>query len=211
MEEWFQRPNPTERTKVVEIGGRYGFASLLLATKRPELSFEVRCDSQEFLRHGKVSVDVTQFEASITFTHLPLFNAMHPDDSRTVWVFVLRNLLWNWADVDAIKLLQTLLPALRASRSVRILVTDGISPEPKEFPPHVEIAYRRRDITTMTMHNAKQRSQAEWLALFSRVSPALQVSIYLILKKGMIEICIGDQIWWQQFARVQRLVGDWSV
>lgn len=91
-------------------------------------------------------------------------------------MYVIRNLLWNWSDGDAVNLLQTLLPTLRATTSIRILVTDGVSPLPNDFPPHIEIGYRRRDITTMTMHNVKQRTLSEWLQLFARVDPSLKVS-----------------------------------
>ncbi|KAL8725158.1 MAG: hypothetical protein Q9166_007533 [cf. Caloplaca sp. 2 TL-2023] len=189
---WFQRTTPSKRTKVVEIGGRYGFSSILLAKEKAELSFEVRCDSQEFLRHGEASVGA-ESNASIAFKYIPsLFDPLPSDDSNTVLVYMIRNLFWNWADYDAVKLLQTLLPALRDTPSIHILVTDGVSPSPKEFPPHIEIAYRRRDVTTMTMHNVKQRSQAEWLALFAQVDPALKAS---------------DNAFWEQLARIQRLVG----
>jgi hypothetical protein len=89
---------------------------------------------------------------------------------------VIRNLLWNWSDGDAVNLLQTLLPILRANTSIRILVTDGVSPLPNDFPPHIEIGYRRRDITMMTMHNVKQRNLSEWLQLFACVDPSFKVS-----------------------------------
>ncbi|KAI4242318.1 MAG: hypothetical protein L6R40_004047 [Gallowayella cf. fulva] len=175
--EWFQRMTPPDRTKVVEVGGRYGFASISLAEENAELSFEVRCDSQEFLRQGEALVGRDP-KPSITFTYVPsLFDPLPADDPNTVLVYVIRNLFWNWTDDDAVKLLRTLLPALRETQSTHILVTDGVSPSPAQFPPHVEIAYRRRDVTCMTMHNVKQRSQAEWLALFALVDPALQASI----------------------------------
>lgn len=177
IQAWFQRNPPTDRTKVVEVGGRYGFASISLAEKKARLSFEVRCDSRDFMGSGEALVG-PESKARIVFTYVPsLFDPLPSDDSNTVLVYVIRNLLWNWADEDAVRLLQTLLPTLRASPSTRILVTDGVSPSAKEFLPHIEIAYRRRDITTMTMHNVKQRTQAEWLAMFARVDPALKVSI----------------------------------
>ncbi|KAL8791883.1 MAG: hypothetical protein Q9195_005545 [Heterodermia aff. obscurata] len=173
---WFQSERPSNRTKVVEFGGRYGFASVSLVAKEPKLTFEVRCDSQEFLRRGEALAghDST---SRITFTHVSsLFGPLPLDDSKNVLVYVIRNLFWNWTDDDAVKLLKTLLPTLRITPSIHILVTDGISPSRRDFPPHVEVAYRRRDVTTMTMHNVKQRTQAEWLALFSRVDPALKAS-----------------------------------
>lgn len=174
--EWFQCDRSSSRTKVVEFGGRYGFASVSLVAQETKLSFEVRCDSQDFLRRGEALVK-HQSKSRITFTQVSsLFGPLPPDDSENVLVYVIRNLFWNWTDDDAVKLLKTLLPTLRTTQSTYILVTDGVSPSPQDFPPHVEIAYRRRDVTTMTMHNVKQRTQAEWVALFSRVDPALKAS-----------------------------------
>jgi hypothetical protein len=166
-------------TRVVEIGGRYGFASVSLVEERPNLSFEVRCDSQDFLQRGEAAIGPSSKDR-ITFTNVASLSDPPPtDDSDSVFIYVIRNVFWNWADDDAVKLLQVLLSTLRAAPSTRILVTDGVSPVPKQFPPHVEIAYRRRDITTMTMHNVKQRTQAEWLEMFSRVDPNLNVSLPL--------------------------------
>ncbi|KAL8727587.1 MAG: hypothetical protein Q9181_005659 [Wetmoreana brouardii] len=189
---WFRRNPPTIRTKVVELGGRYGFASVSLAGEKAELSFEVRCDSQEFLRRGEALIG-PECKARIAFTYVPsLFDPVLSDDSNTVSVYMIRNLFWNWADDDAVKLLQVLLPTLRTTPSTCILVTDGVSPSPKEFPPHVEIAYRRRDITTMTMHNVKQRTQAEWLTMFARVDPTLKVSITLTLTADTADAWTGE-------------------
>lgn len=191
---WFQRTTPLNRSKVVEIGGRYGFASILLAKKKAELSFEVRCDSQEFLHHGEALVG-SDSKASISFTYVPsLFDALSSDDSNTVMVFVIRNVLWNWTDADAAKLLRTLLPALKETPTMRILVTDGVSPSPTQFPPHVEIAYRRRDVTCMTMHNVKQRTQAEWLALFASVDPALKASLQITPTEDITDMGTGGNM-----------------
>lgn len=173
---WIQRRLPPPLPKVVEIGGRYGFASVSLVSDQLELFFEVRCDSQDFLRRGEALVR-PESSRRISFSHVPSFFDTPPQgDVGVVWVYVIRNLFWNWTDIEAVKLLQTLLPVLRDNPLTRILVTDGVSPLPHEFPPHVEIAYRRRDITTMTMHNVKQRSQIEWLGLFAQVDPALKAS-----------------------------------
>ncbi|KAH3917841.1 hypothetical protein HBI56_112900 [Parastagonospora nodorum] len=164
-----------ELTTAVEIGGRYGFASVTLVGEYPSLSFEVRCESDDFLRRGKALVD-PRYDDRIIFTNVASPSAMAcTGDSTKVFAYIIRNVFWNWTDDDAIKLLQVLLPTLRTNKSTRILITDGVSPVSKQFPPHIEIAYRRRDITTMTMHNVKQRTQAEWLEMFSRVDPCLSV------------------------------------
>jgi hypothetical protein len=174
--EWFTRHAFSKDSKVVEIGGMYGFASVMLAPQVPDLSFEIRCDSETFLSRGKALL-APRATNQVSFTHVDsLLYPPNVDNMSPVSVFMIRNLLWNWADDDAIRLLRSFLPMVRTSSSARILVTDGVSPLPNEFPPHVEIAYRRRDITTMTMHNVKQRSQVEWLDLFGKVDHRMKVS-----------------------------------
>ena len=170
--------------RIVEIAGRYGFASLYLVKERPDLVFEIRCECQEFLDHAKLLVDASSLDR-IDFRRVhSLLDPLPAQDFTNVTTYLVRNVFWNWKDSDTINLLRALLPTLRVSPRVSILVTDGVSPEPKQFPQHVEIAYRRRDITTMTMHNVKQRTQREWLELFSCVDPALSVSLQMLTLDG---------------------------
>lgn len=153
----------------------YGFASVTLAPQVPDLSFEIRCESEEFLSQGKSLLE-PESNAQISFTHVDsLLYPPNVDKTIPVSVFMIRNLLWNWADDDVVALLRSFLPVLTSNSSARILITDGVSPLPNQFPSHVEIAYRRRDITTMTMHNVKQRTQTEWLELFGKVDRCLKV------------------------------------
>ncbi|KAI9648873.1 hypothetical protein NHQ30_003514 [Ciborinia camelliae] len=173
---WFDhKTSASKNTKVIEIGGRYGFGSVSLAAEKSDLSFEIRCDSQDFLDRGEALID-PHTRGRIAFTHVrSIFEPCPASDSSSVFVYLMRNLFWNWTDDNVIKLLRSLLPILKAAPTY-ILITDGVSPLPKDFPPHVEIAYRRRDITTMAMHNVKQRTQDEWLDVFSQVDPALKVN-----------------------------------
>ncbi|PWY67987.1 S-adenosyl-L-methionine-dependent methyltransferase [Aspergillus sclerotioniger CBS 115572] len=193
LETWIQQHPPTSRTKIVEIGGRYGFASVSLVQKLRDLSFEVRCDTQDFLDRGSALVP-SECRDRIFFTHRPsLFDPLPMADKPRVWFYVIRNLFWNWPDEDVIQLLQTI---KRASDSfTRILVTDGVSPQSGEFPPHEEIAYRRRDVTTMTMHNVKQRTQAEWMDVFGCVGEGIQIETTFERSshvcKGLWEIRFG--------------------
>lgn len=181
IRQWFQQNGSTTRSKVVEIGGRYGFASISLVGEKSGHCFEIRCDSQTFLDHGMASLPSKQngINSRIVFTHVSsLFDPPPLDDANTVLVYIIRNVLWNWTNNDAAKLIRTLLRTLESSPSARIIVTDGVSPSAKEFSPRVESAYRRRDVTMMTMHNVKQRTQAEWLDLFSGIDSSLMVSAF---------------------------------
>ncbi|WPH01302.1 S-adenosyl-L-methionine-dependent methyltransferase [Acrodontium crateriforme] len=175
LNDWFKIHDDLPSMKVVEFGGRYGFASLYLAEKYPQCEFEVRCDSQDFLTRGEALLKAT-CRRQVIFTHTP--DGLHDaptEDQSAVSTYIVRNLFWNWSDEEATRLLRKLVPALRSKPSTRILVADGLSPAFNEYPPHIEVAYRRRDVTTMTMHNTKQRSQVEWLALFGKADPQISV------------------------------------
>jgi hypothetical protein len=173
---------PPQGSKVVEFGGRYGFASLPLSNERPDLFFEVRSDLLDCLQQGKEQAD-QKLEHHISFTHTP---DLHSDpfcdhDDKDVSVYIFRNVFWNWPDHQVVCLLKRLVPVLKSNAAARILVTDGLSPLPNSYPPHVELAYRRRDITMMAMHNVKQRTNAEWMSLFRSVDSDIQVRCILII------------------------------
>jgi hypothetical protein len=88
-------------TTAVEIGGRYGFASVSLVEEYSSLTFEVRCDSRDFLQRGEALVN-PHYRSHITFTHVASTSATVPtSDSNKVFVYIIRNLFWNWTDDDA--------------------------------------------------------------------------------------------------------------
>ena len=59
-----------------------------------------------------------------------------------------------------------------------LLVNEMMSPERGRFDKHVEQAYRRRDVTVMTMHNAKQRTEEEWRGVIWKASERFVVSVF---------------------------------
>ena len=98
--------------------------------------------------------------------------------SRTI--FLLRGVLWNLDDDQAIELLQSFIPAMQGPDGPLLLINDLVSPTYGTFEPHVERAFRRRDVTLMTMHNVKQRTASEWAALISTASPQFKVRAILM-------------------------------
>jgi len=139
------------------------------------LSFEIRDSSQTLLERGKQSLP-PQLQQRIVFTQSnDSFDPQPTGDTEKVITYVIRNVFWNWSDKDVSRLLQTFVPVLEKSPGTVVLICDGISPGRKIFEPHVELAYRRRDLTMMTMHNVKQRTEEEWRAVFATASPCFQV------------------------------------
>jgi peptide subunit release factor RF-3 len=87
----------------------------------------------------------------------------------------MRNVLWNWSDEDAVKIIKTFVPILKQAPGTVLLVNDGISPVYKAMSNNLLKPYRRRDVTVMTMHNTRQRTEAQWAELFKKADDGLQV------------------------------------
>lgn len=75
---------------------------------------------------------------------------------------------------------------MRESPGAVLLVNEMLSPAPGTFERNVEKSYRRRDVTVLTMHNAKQRTEDEWRELFVEASPEFEVSALLTRSLGRL-------------------------
>jgi hypothetical protein len=168
---------------VIEVSGKTGSFSRQLAAIFPDLCFEVQDSSSEMLRRGKQSVQ-PELAGRIRFRPRHLFATRsiqemegegEGDRGFTPIVFLLRGVLWNLDDSEAIGLLQSFIPAMRRRDGPFIVISDLVSPAWGTFEPHVERAFRRRDVTLMTMHNVKQRTASEWAALIRSASPHFKV------------------------------------
>ncbi|KPM40017.1 hypothetical protein AK830_g6532 [Neonectria ditissima] len=91
-------------------------------------------------------------------------------------IYTLNSILWNLSDEDCIAILSHFLPLLEKSPNSVLLLNELLSPLPGTFEPHVDKAYRRRDVTVMTMHNAKLRTEKGWREIFQKASPNFEVS-----------------------------------
>lgn len=91
-------------------------------------------------------------------------------------LFLLYGVLWILDDKSCVDLLRGFVPLLRHPARPILLVCDLVSPAQGQFDPHVELPFRRRDVTLMTMHNARQRTAKQWLDLVVEADPRFQVS-----------------------------------
>ncbi|KAL6716880.1 hypothetical protein ACLMJK_004792 [Lecanora helva] len=138
---WFKSSSSRRPTSVVDVGGRnIGF----LSAEFPAFNFETQADNFEPPR-------------------------VQTANERRL-VYLIRNILWNYSDADCIKMLRAYVPILERAENAMLLINEMISPALGTFATHVEKGYRRRDVTVMTMHNAKQRTEAEWRDLFTRAN-----------------------------------------
>ncbi|KAM0432845.1 hypothetical protein ACHAPT_004547 [Fusarium lateritium] len=149
LETWFSEnlEKTTCPRKVVDLVRTPETASRFLAEKFPSLELEVH----------QLPKDVSQFTLE--------------DEPSTPCVYLFKSILWNLPDKECIYVLSNLLLATRKSKDSVILINDLLSPPPGTFEPHVDKAYRRRDVTVMAMHNAKLRTKEEWDAIFRQSHP----------------------------------------
>lgn len=167
---------------VIEVSGKTGSFSCQLAAIFPDLFFEVQDSSLELLRRGEQSV-APELAGRVRFSPRDPFATRSfqemedegGDRGFTPIVFLLRAVLWNLDDSEAIRLLQSFIPAMRRRDGPLLLISDLVSPAWGTFEPHVERAFRRRDVTLMTMHNVKQRTADEWAAMIRRANPHFKV------------------------------------
>lgn len=110
------------------------------------------------------------------FHHTLNYTQVQQKDPFQPSVYLLKSVLWHCPDQDCINILRHLSHLVALNHRSLILINDLVSPEPGAFEPHVEKAYRRRDVTVMTMHNAKLRTATEWESIFRRSNPDFIVS-----------------------------------
>lgn len=96
-------------------------------------------------------------------------------------LFLLYGTLWILDDDRCVDLLRRFVPLLLHPSQPTLLICDLVSPEKGQFETHVELAFRRRDVTLMTMHNAQQRTAKQWLDLMKKAESRFQVSYRQIL------------------------------
>lgn len=111
---------------VVDIGGSQGHVSIALAQSYPSLSFIVQ-DRGEVIK-GAAEALPGDLSHRITFMAHDFFT----DQPVKADVYLLRRVLHDWSDSHCINILQGLVPSLK--KGARIIVNDGIMPDPGKLP-----------------------------------------------------------------------------
>jgi hypothetical protein len=150
------------------VGGGSGHVSLALARRFTHLSFRVQ-DSEKMLAEGR-RVLGEEDPTVASRIDLQQHNFFQPQQAggNTVAAFFLRHVFHNWADADSISIMRALVPGLEASPAgTPVLISDRVLPCLGDGTPlHEERAMRRQDIMMLVGLGAKERTRAEWEALF---------------------------------------------
>ncbi|EON63934.1 hypothetical protein W97_03162 [Coniosporium apollinis CBS 100218] len=150
--------------KVVDVGGSIGFACVTLARAYPDLSFVVQ-DLPKVVdgAHEKIPEslrDKIKFVAHDFLTEQPVKDAD---------VYLFRWIFHNWSDKYAVEILRNHIPALK--KGAKIIVNDGVLPEPGVLSRWDEKLMRTIDLVMLTTVNAREREVDDWRSLFYRADP----------------------------------------
>ncbi|EEU34029.1 uncharacterized protein NECHADRAFT_63896 [Fusarium vanettenii 77-13-4] len=156
--------------KVVDVGGSSGSTATMLATTYPELKLVVedlpgpvknaRARIPELPEDVRSRIEILDYDF---FTAQPVKGAD---------VYLLRTIIHDWPDADAIKILRGIVEAMGPSS--RLLIMDMVLPKPGSGSRTFEAALRQKDLTMIQAFNAKERETEEWTALLAKAGLAIR-------------------------------------
>ncbi|EGX97263.1 hydroxyindole O-methyltransferase, putative [Cordyceps militaris CM01] len=156
---------------VVDVGGSLGHASIALARKHKGLKFIVQ-DLPRVIQN----VDATSIDEDagvrdrITFAEHDFFE---PQPVEEADVYLLRQILHDWPDADATKILQNISTVMRPD--ARIMIMDSALPLPGTIGRVHEAQLRVRDMTMMQAFNASERELEDWKKLLKDADERLEM------------------------------------
>ncbi|KAJ5641284.1 hypothetical protein N7490_005284 [Penicillium lividum] len=156
------------KAKVVDVGGSAGHVSIELAKAFPDLEFVVQ--DFEGLKSFHDGVP-DELKPRITFEAQDI---LQPNKHHNGDVYLLRSILHDWSDKYAVLILSNLVPALKDG--ARVLIADFIGPETTQSGPMwLERLSTIRSMQMMTVVNAPERSENDWISVVKRADSRYSV------------------------------------
>lgn len=88
-------------------------------------------------------------------------------------VYLLRMILHDWADGDALVILRRLIGAMKSES--RLLIMDSVLPRSGSIPSAQERMLRARDITMLEAFNSLERDEGDWIRLLAAADRGLKL------------------------------------
>ncbi|KAG9200679.1 hypothetical protein G6514_006698 [Epicoccum nigrum] len=168
----FSWRNLREGGLVVDVGGSTGGTAIALARAFVHLSFTVM-DFPANAESGRTMVGESQppsISSRITFQGHDFYE---PQPITGADVYLLRMILHDWPDAEAVKILKNLVVAMDAKS--RIIIMDTVLPKPGSVPVSVERIARARDMTMLQAFNSKERDLDDWKELLMATEEGLDL------------------------------------
>ncbi|GAM33863.1 hypothetical protein TCE0_013f01071 [Talaromyces pinophilus] len=148
---------------VIDMGGSTGTSAIALANAYPHLTFTVQ-DLPENAEHGRKAAESLPADIASRIT-FQAHDITIPQPVHGANVYLLRMILHDWPDHEAVLILKHIVKAMDKTKS-RLLIMDTVLPKPGSVPVSVERIVRARDLTMMQAFNSKERDLDEWKELF---------------------------------------------
>jgi 6-hydroxytryprostatin B O-methyltransferase len=158
-------------TNFMQVGGSSGHLAIELATKHPKLSVTVQdlpTLKQQFEDNLPPSL-----KSRVSFQ---VHDFMKPQKIPAD-VYFYRFIFHDWPDNMSVQIIQNNVPAMK--RGSRIIVMDGVMPEPGETSNFVLRMNTSMDLQMMAAFNAKERRKEDWINLFREADKRLVVKQFL--------------------------------
>ncbi|GKU19078.1 sterigmatocystin 8-o-methyltransferase [Fusarium langsethiae] len=194
--------NSLGQATVVDIGGSSGSTCIMLATTFPSLNLVIE-DLPEPIQNARVRMSdlPDDIKSRIDMMEYDFFT---PQPIKHADVYLLRTILHDWPDADAIKILQGVAEVMGPSS--RLLIMDMVLPKPGSGSKTFEAALRQKDLTMIQTFNAKEREVEEWTALLTKADSRLKIRAIerpagseLSVIEVMLEEEAVDELSWRSF------------
>ncbi|KAI2633031.1 putative O-methyltransferase [Hypomontagnella submonticulosa] len=161
---WASKRNVT----LVDVGGSSGHTVQALAPLMPDATFIVQDSNLSALEMGRRAVaNDASLQSRVSFTEYDFFKPQPVQAD----IYIYRHILHDWSDEDSVKILSSLLPALKPG--ARVLISEGIIPDPpaKRANTLASKMLRTEDMFMLGAHDSRERTVADFESLFEKVSP----------------------------------------
>ncbi|GJC97891.1 sterigmatocystin 8-O-Methyltransferase [Colletotrichum higginsianum] len=119
-----------EGKKIVDVGGGRGALAVQVASKSPTTRFIVQ-DSEDNAREGQKSLPA-ELQGRVQFMAHDFFSLQPVKDAD---IYFFRWILHDWSDEHAVKIIRSLVPALRPG--ARVILNELVVPRPGTESPEV--------------------------------------------------------------------------
>ena len=145
----------------------------MLAKSFPHLNFIVEDLAPNAEAGRKAAADSLPAQVLSRLTFQP-HDFTQPQPVQGATVYLLRMILHDWPDEEAVKIIRPIVAAMKQAGS-RLLIMDSVLPKPGSVPVSVERLVRVRDLTMMQAFNSKERDLDDWKSLLAAADPRLQL------------------------------------
>ncbi|EMF16953.1 O-methyltransferase [Sphaerulina musiva SO2202] len=169
---------------VVDVGGSHGHVGFQLAQRFPQLRVIVQ-DLESVVASASVPPELSE---RVSFMPHDFFT---PQPVAGADVYFLRLILHNWSDTYCLRILSSLLPALKDG--CKVIVEDNLMPDYGSKPLWKERKARTADITAAILFNAAERTAAEFELLFSKTDPGF--ALQQVIKPPGSQLSLLEFTW----------------